>query len=148
MVQPARAKSRFAHVRCLLIEDSEFDQKRIRRVLEGLGIEHLDAVSTVGHARAHIMRHSVDLILLDNGLPDGFGVDFAMELRNTPRFAKIPVVIISDWPTPFMFDKALMARVRQVLRKDDFNPARAAEVLSLSRGLAKPKSLSDHPAPR
>ena len=107
--------------------------------MEGLGIEHLDAVSTVGHARAHIMRHSVDLILLDNGLPDGFGVDFAMELRNTPRFAKIPVVIISDWPTPFMYDKASAARVGMVLGKDDFQPRHVRDALRFARVMAMSK---------
>lgn len=133
MAQPKLENSRFAHIRCLLVEDSDFDQRLIKRVLLELGIERLDIVSTVGQARAHIMRRGVDLILLDNGLPDGFGVDFAMELRSSARFRHIPVVIISDWPTPFMFDKALLAQVRQVLRKDEFNLAKAADVLRLSQ---------------
>lgn len=138
MAEPALDNSRFSHTRCLLIEDSEFDQRQIKRVLRALGIERLDIVSTVGEARAHIMRRGVDLILLDNGLPDGFGVDFALELRNSSRFSNIPVVIVSDWPTPFMFDKALMARVRQVLRKDEFNLAKAADVLRMSQRVAGP----------
>lgn len=138
MAEPALDNSRFSHIRCLLIEDSEFDQRQIKRVLQALGIERLDIVSTVGQGRAHIMRRGVDLILLDNGLPDGFGVDFAMELRNSSRFSNIPVVIVSDWPTPFMFDKALMARVRQVLRKDEFNLAKAADVLRMSRRVTGP----------
>lgn len=140
MAQPALATSRFSHIRCLLIEDSEFDQRRIRRVLVELGILHLDIVSTVGEARAYVTRQRVDLILLDNGLPDGFGVDFALELRDSPGLSNIPVVIVSDWPTPFMFDKALMARVRQVLRKDEFNLAKAADILRLSREM--PKTMS------
>jgi CheY-like chemotaxis protein len=146
MAQPALTKSRFGHIRCLLIEDSEFDQRNIKRVLDGLGIERLDIVTTVGHARAHLMRHRVDLILLDNGLPDGFGVDFALELKQHPRLTNIPVVIVSDWPTPFMFDKALIARVRQVLRKDEFNLARAADVLRFSRRGLATKPSTDHQA--
>ncbi len=137
MTEPVRVRSRFSHIRCLLIEDSEFDQRRIRRVLDEVGIRRLDIVETLGAARAFVMRHPVDLILLDNGLPDGFGVDFALELKARPGLASIPVVIVSDWPTPFMFDKALIARVRHVLRKDEFNIARAADVLSQSRGMPK-----------
>lgn len=138
MAQPALAKSRYGHIRCLLIEDSEFDQKVIRRVLEGLGIQHLEIVGTVAEARAYVLRNPVDLILLDNGLPDGFGVDFALELKDRPGLAKIPVVMVSDWPTPFMFDKALIARVRQVLRKDEFTLAKAADVLKFSRAAPLP----------
>lgn len=137
MGQPALAKSRYAQIRCLLIEDSEFDQRRIRRVLEELGIVYLDIVSTMAAARGYVLRNRIDLILLDNGLPDGFGVDFALELKERPALASIPVVIVSDWPTPFMFDKALVARVRQVLRKDEFNLAKAVDVLNCSRGMPR-----------
>ena len=137
MAQAALARSRFAHIRCLLVEDSDYDQRRIRRVLDELSIQRLDIVSTMGAARGALTRQRYDLILLDNGLPDGFGVDLALELKEQPGLSNIPVVMVSDWPTPFMFDKALMARVRQVLRKDEFNLAKAAQVLSFSRGMPR-----------
>jgi CheY-like chemotaxis protein len=146
MAQPTLGKSHYANIKCLLIEDSEFDQRRVRRVLDELGIQHLSIVDSIGTARAFLSRQRVDLILLDNGLPDGLGVDFALELKERPGAGKTPVVIISDWPTPFMFDKALMASVRQVLRKDEFNLAKAAAVLNLSRGMPKPKPSSARPA--
>lgn len=137
MVQPLLAPNRFAHIRCLLVEDSEFDQRRIRRVLDHLGIQKLDVADSLGAARAFLSTSRVDLILLDNGLPDGLGVDFALELKEQPNLANIPVVMVSDWPTPFMYDKALIARVRQVLRKDEFNLARAIKVLSFSREMPR-----------
>lgn len=140
------SNSKYAHIRCLLIEDSEFDQRLIKRVLTELGIEHLDMVGTIGAARAYLSRQKVELILLDNGLPDGLGVDFALELKKVSRLSSIPVVIISDWPTPFMFDKALMARVRQVLRKDEFNLAKAAAMLSQSQVVRGPKQSWERPA--
>lgn len=136
MAEPVVARSRYSQVRCLLIEDSQFDQRRIKRILDQLGIGKLDIASTVDSARLHLVRNRVDLILLDNGLPDGSGVDFALELSERPSLANIPVVIVSDWPTPFMFDKALAARVQQVLSKDEFNLARAVDVLNSSRSLA------------
>lgn len=140
MVEPAFVRSRYAHVKCLLIEDSEYDQRRIRRILDQAGIGQLDIVATVQDARRYLAGNRVDLILLDNGLPDGAGIDFALELRKHAHLANTPVVIVSDWPTPFMFDKALVARVKAVLRKDEFNVARVVEALSLSRGTAARKS--------
>ncbi len=131
----AKQNSRFARVRCLLVEDSEFDQRRIQRVLEQLGVQRLDIVPDVTTAREYLDTFRPDLILMDNGLPDGSGVDLALELREHPERQNIPVVIISDWPTPFMFDKALMARVRSVLNKDEFNLVSAVDVLNHSRGL-------------
>ncbi|MEP4195078.1 MAG: response regulator [Aliishimia sp.] len=135
MAQPALVPSRYAHVKCLLVEDSEFDQRRIRRILEQAGIVHLEIVTSLSEARHHLSRMPVDLILMDNGLPDGTGVDLALELKQWPALAKIPVILISDWPTPFMFDKALVAKVHHVLRKDEFNLARAVDALNLSRGM-------------
>jgi len=71
----AKQNSRFARVRCLLVEDSEFDQRRIQRVLEQLGVQRLDIVPDVTTAREYLDTFRPDLILMDNGLPDGSGVD-------------------------------------------------------------------------
>ena len=71
-------------------------------------------------AREAVEGSTPDVILLDNNLPDGQGANFALELSEDPRFAHIPVVMVSDWPTPFMYHKAEMAGVRHVVSKADF----------------------------
>ena len=57
---------------CLVIEDSHFDQKRISRALEH-GCQHLDLIfaDTIAAAREHLAKTPVQMILLDNHLPDG-----------------------------------------------------------------------------
>ncbi|MDW4498318.1 response regulator [Sulfitobacter sp. D35] len=106
---------------CLIIEDSSFDRRMMSRVL-GRSFPHMSvsAVTTLAAARRHLALHGTSLILLDNQLPDGIGANFAMELSADTRFAHIPVILISDWPSPFMYDKAHFAGVRHVVDKSDF----------------------------
>lgn len=46
------------------------------------------------------------MILLDNNLPDGRGAYYVQIFVADPNLASKPVIIISGWPTPFMWDKA------------------------------------------
>lgn len=106
---------------CLIVEDSEFDQEKMKRILNR-SFQHVyvAVASTLEDAREHMTRYQTSFILLDNNLPDGTGANFAIELAARPDFAKIPIVIVSDWPTPFMFDKAQAAGVIHVVSKSDF----------------------------
>ncbi|MGC3937843.1 response regulator [Roseobacter sp. EG26] len=106
---------------CLIVEDSTFDQERIKRILDKSFKGVFVAVAaTIEDARQHMSQYQTSFILLDNNLPDGTGANFAVELAQDPNFAKIPIVIVSDWPTPFMFDKAQSAGVIHVVNKSDF----------------------------
>lgn len=106
---------------CLIVEDSVFDQERIRRIMDKSFKGVFVAVAaTIEEAREHMARYQTSIILLDNLLPDGTGANFALELAENPDFAKIPIVMVSDWPTPFMFDKAQSAGVIHVVNKSDF----------------------------
>ena len=113
---------------CLLIEDSNFDQRRMVRMLHGSGPVDLAIAATIAQARKELTRSSFDLLILDNALPDGFGVDFALELRKIARYRDLPILIASDFPSPFMFDKAATARVRRVLTKSELRPQHIREI--------------------
>ncbi|AZV80374.1 response regulator [Parasedimentitalea marina] len=89
-------------------------------------------VGTLQAARESLMDGPVSLIILDNSLPDGKGADFALELVRYPRLAKIPVIIASDWPSPFMWDKASTAGVRCVVTKSEFSSELVCKVLNVS----------------
>ncbi|MEW9919954.1 response regulator [Marimonas sp. MJW-29] len=108
--------------RCLIVEDSAFDREKLSRVMrktrQGLKIEQ---VSTLRAARRALERAGTALILLDNNLPDGLGADFAQELASDPDLCKIPVIMVSDWPSPFMWEKAASAGVAYVLSKTEFD---------------------------
>ena len=106
---------------CLVVEDSTFDQEKIKRILSRCFKELEVAIAPdLARARAIMETCDVALILLDNNLPDGHGASFALELSEDRRYTDIPVVIVSDWPTPFMFHKAEHAGVLHVVSKSEF----------------------------
>lgn len=106
---------------CLIVEDSSFDQEKLRRILNRSFQDlHVVVAKDLAQAREVLDDQHVTLILLDNNLPDGDGGSFALELSKDPKKSMIPVVIVSDWPSPFMFHKAEQAGVRHVVSKSDF----------------------------
>ena len=106
---------------CLIVDDQEFDRRMMRRVLakEFPNIPLLVA-KDLKEARARLNDRNVTMVFLDNALPDGMGVDFVRELAASEQFKRVPVVIVSDFPTPFMYAKAQAANVREVWSKRDF----------------------------
>ncbi|QUJ76451.1 response regulator [Sulfitobacter albidus] len=106
---------------CLIVEDSRFDQLMMTRVIaksaQRMGVK---VAATLQSAREALAEGQISLILLDNNLPDGIGANFALELASDPRLAQIPVIMVSDWPTPFMWEKAASAGVLYVVNKSEF----------------------------
>ncbi|WP_300032743.1 response regulator [uncultured Roseobacter sp.] len=106
---------------CLVVEDSSFDQEKFRRILaRSFGNMQVVMAATLAEARDRVSKMSTDLILLDNSLPDGIGANFAVELSEDPDHANIPVIMVSDFPTPFMYQKAEIAGVKHVVDKSNF----------------------------
>ena len=75
----------------LLIEDEGEMCLLVNLILdqEGLNIEH---VKTLAAANAYIEKKLPALILLDNRLPDGFGLDFIGPLKRKHPWIKIIVI--------------------------------------------------------
>lgn len=106
---------------CLIIEDSQFDQEMMTRVIgRSQGQMRVEVAATLSSARRALEAGEISLILLDNNLPDGIGANFALELAADPKHAAIPVIMVSDWPTPFMWEKAASAGVLYVVNKSEF----------------------------
>ncbi len=119
---------------CLIVEDTLFDQKQMMRVAN-MGSHNLEyhPVITLAEARDALSKQKFSIILLDNNLPDGKGADFALELANHPVWSRIPVIMISDWPSPFMLPKAQAAGVTFIVGKSEFMPNLVDHALSRSR---------------
>lgn len=117
--------------RCLIVDDSNFDQRMMARTLSKLErpIDILFA-ATLDDARQLLRLGQFALILLDNTLPDGKGANFALELSEHEDWAQIPVIIVSDWPSPFMWQKAKQAGVAHVVNKSEFGPELIAQTLT------------------
>lgn len=107
---------------CLIVEDSEFDRLKLLRVIDKSHHRvRVECATSLRAARAALKRGEISLILLDNHLPDGLGADFVLELARSSQLDGVSVIIVSDWPSPFMWEKAASAGVAHVLSKSEFD---------------------------
>jgi DNA-binding response OmpR family regulator len=119
----------------LLVEDSKKVQNYNRRMLadEGFAVE---TAMTLANAQAFLMSQKPDAVVLDIGMPDGSGLDFLRELRQT---SKIPVLLLTGYgeakdvvagfetgcddylPKPYTFE-VLLARLKRLLHSAEQVP--------------------------
>ncbi|RYY48515.1 MAG: response regulator [Chitinophagaceae bacterium] len=81
----------------LIVEDEGDMCLLINILLSGKGIE-LDHVQTLAAAETYLQESQPNVVILDNRLPDGFGLDFIPTLKKT--YPTLKIIMISG------FDKA------------------------------------------
>jgi response regulator of citrate/malate metabolism len=125
---------------CLIVEDSTFDQVKMTRIIHrNMSDTQIYVATTLREARQTLAKYPVSVILLDNHLPDGLGADFAIELAELKVFSHIAVVMVSDWPTPFMWAKAATAGVLHVVNKSEFGQQYVLDAFKHAQKLGKPR---------
>lgn len=80
--------------RLLLLEDDPAIARTVAYALERDGLQVTHSL-LVHDARRQIQAARFDLLVLDVGLPDGSGLDLLRELRQAPRTATLPVLMLS-----------------------------------------------------
>lgn len=80
--------------RILLVDDDAELRQAMRLLLERQGYAVLET-ATGANALAVAEAYQPSLILLDLGLPDGDGLDFAQQLRRRPSTTRIPIVVLN-----------------------------------------------------
>jgi DNA-binding response OmpR family regulator len=78
----------------LVVEDDPVLATLLKSALEEPDRDIL-TVESAGEARTALGETVFDLLLLDLMLPDADGRDFLLELRETPEFADIPIIVLS-----------------------------------------------------
>ena len=122
---------------CLVVEDSEFDRRLIARIIRKAGLRYrVRAAHDLASARAVFGHPQITALVLDNSLPDGRGIDLALRHAVDPWFVRLAKVLVTDAPSPFMWEKARSAGVEQVLLKSDISPS------TLRSALAPPPPMS------
>lgn len=113
----------------LVVEDNPLVRNRLQGLLQQLGYSS-DALAMAGslaEARAYLAgeAHTVSLVLVDLGLPDGSGVELIEELH--AQAPNLPMLVVSAWSTQEMIWAALRAgAVGYVLKeRDDMEMAMA-----------------------
>ena len=80
----------------LLVEDSQKLQSFNKRLLQQQSFE-VETAMTLSAARDIVTRRKPDIIVLDIGMPDGNGLDFLREFRQT---SKAPVLLLTGYSKP------------------------------------------------
>jgi two-component system KDP operon response regulator KdpE len=119
----------------LVVEDEQHIRRFVRTALESDGYQAVEAGSCA-QALLDIRNQRLDMLILDLGLPDGDGLSLIQTLR---QWSKLPVLVLSARSTdqdkikaldagaddylskPFSTGE-LLARVRALLRRSQFNP--------------------------
>ena len=115
-------------MRVLFVEDdpSVAEMYKLKLELDGYDVEvAVDGEKAVEVARTHVP----DIIFLDIRLPklDGFGVLEA--LREDPKTATVPVVILSNYSEQQLVDRGLKLGATEYLIKTQTTPGRLSSGL-------------------
>lgn len=119
----------------LVVEDEQHIRRFVRTALESDGHQVLEAGSCA-QGLQDISNQRCDMLILDLGLPDADGLDLIQTLR---QWSKLPILVLSARNTDMDKIKALdagaddylskpfsggelLARVRALLRRSQFNP--------------------------
>jgi DNA-binding response OmpR family regulator len=74
-----------------IVENNEFLVKMYRSIFGAMGFGVIHAASRTDAVRL-FAHSSPDLFIVDDGLPDGSGVDTTREIRASEAFAHIPII--------------------------------------------------------
>jgi len=92
---PAKSKPKQKVTKPILVVE---DQGEMRLILDMVLQERkfrLDYANTLLAADEYLQRHTPSVVILDNKLPDGFGVDFISYIKK--KFPSIKIIMISGF---------------------------------------------------
>lgn len=112
-------------LRCLVVEDEEFDRIAISLALKktGLNLECIEA-QNLEDAAGHMANREFDIVFLDHHLPDGLGADFAIELKLDASKKDLRIFMITSAPDVAKRSTGGTIAWDGILDKDDMSPLR------------------------
>ena len=114
------SETRKGPLKCVLMDDSRFDRRYLRSVAAQSRFD-LDFVETssIAETRAVIEEGSVDMVLLDYRVPDGDGIEFARQISRDPKYAGLPIIVVTGEGSERAAIQALRSGAADYLQKDD-----------------------------
>lgn len=92
----------------LAVEDEPRNAALLEAILTRAGYR-LHVAEEIGAARTWLADGSPDLVLLDRHLPDGDGLDLIPLMKESPRLANVPILLVSASVLPQDVEAALAA---------------------------------------
>ncbi|HKR76875.1 MAG TPA: response regulator transcription factor [Rhodanobacter sp.] len=119
----------------LIVEDDATTQRRLARLLAGLGNSGVRDIATAGsiaEAKARIAAQVPRLALVDIGLPDGSGIELIRWLHG--HHPDVPTVVVSAWGDEETVLAALQAGAIGYLLKEREDVELELALQSIRRG--------------
>ena len=84
-------------ITCLIVDDDKFSRTFAKTALYQIGIKNIKEVGSADEDREMVGASKIDVILLDQQMPQKSGLDFARELKNNPHdeLKNIPIIMIT-----------------------------------------------------
>lgn len=101
----------------LLIDDSRAQRRMIRRIVEPLGFEILEAENGQEGLDQLYAQPDTGLVLVDWNMPVMNGIDFVVTAREDERFKSTPMVMVTTETEPSRMARAIMAGVDEFVMK-------------------------------
>jgi CheY-like chemotaxis protein/HPt (histidine-containing phosphotransfer) domain-containing protein len=119
----------FAHLRVLIVDDNATNRRVLRRVMERAGAGVVDAADGL-RALSELRRASDEndpfgVVLLDDRIGDGRGVDILAAMKSDPALTSIPTLMLSSGARPGETQRARSLGVGGFLSK----PVRRQDLL-------------------
>jgi PleD family two-component response regulator len=113
-----RAAQMGVPINALLLDDSKFDRRRIRRLSREMGVPiQIDEVATLSALQEVLDADSYDVVLLDYRLTEGDGLQALDLVRAHPRNAKCPAIMVAGGDDPTVAVRALHSGFADYLSK-------------------------------
>ena len=84
-------------VTCLIVDDDKFSRTFAKTALYQIGIKNVKEVGSAEEAKEMVNTSKIDVILLDQQMPQESGLEFAKELKNNSHeeVKNIPIIMIT-----------------------------------------------------
>lgn len=84
------------NITCLIVDDDKFSRTFIKTALYQIGIKNTKEANNPQEAQELLNDFKIDVILLDQQMPEKSGLEFAKELKSgMGRYQNVPIIMIT-----------------------------------------------------
>lgn len=107
--------------RILVVDDMLASREAMARILNQHGYETVPAINGA-EALALLKKNKIDLILLDQMMPEVDGLTFLAGIRRFPKWKKLPVIMFTGVKDRSCNSRAQGLDVKEFLVKGEYDP--------------------------
>jgi two-component system cell cycle response regulator len=107
--------------RILIVDDMLASREALARILQQHGYETVPAMNGA-EALALLKKNKIDLILLDQMMPEVDGLTFLAGIRRFPKWKTLPVIMFTGVKDRSCNSRAQGLDVREFLVKGEYDP--------------------------